>query len=205
MSKRRRRGGRPRNPTADRKPSGRPRDRDHGPTPEALAQRAAMLPGVTDPHLLLTAAAGTPMGRLRLAGLITDLQLRAGERWWGTVRAYHRLLTSGLEGPKPPSAVDLNREMGRTNRFPGEIFARLKGEYDLSYELLLARGRLVLIAVNDAIWDREPHLERLREGLDALAAAERAIVKAGMDAADRYREIEERAETQDVDATRKSA
>lgn len=185
------RGGRPRKPIeqAERKPSGRSRDRrDPGPTPEALAQRQAMLPPgwtSTDPALLSSAAMGTVLGRLCLDGTITDLQRKAGERWFRTVEAYGQLLLA----PKRPNALDPNKPKGQVHGDDHLRFARTRAEYDAGYAALLACGRLVLLAVNDALWERQPNLRRLRRGLDALVAAERDIRRAGQDAVDHHKRL----------------
>lgn len=182
------RGGRPRNAieAGPRKPSGRTRDRrEPGPTPEALAQRRAILPGVTDPAVLASATAGSGIGRLCHAGHITDAQRKAGERWWRTVEAYGQLLLA----PKRPNALDPNKPKGQVHGDDHLRFARTRAEYDAGYAALLACGRLVLLAVNDALWERQPNLRRLRRGLDALVAAERDIRRAGQDAVDHHKRL----------------
>lgn len=183
------RGGRPRKPLeeARRKPNGKTRDRrDPGPTPEALAQRQALLPGgwtSEDPALLCSAAMGTAIGRLSLDGSITDQQRKAGERWWRTVTAYEQLLLA----PRQPNAVDPNQPKGRVHTDDHARFQRVRAEYEAGHAVLLTCGRLVLMAVNDALWERQPNVKRLRRGLDALALAARDISQAGAQAVDLHK------------------
>ena len=197
--RRRRLAGRHRKVGAERKPSGQiRRQRDAGPTPETLRQRALQLGGArVDRQDLMGPDAGWPIGRLYLAGLLADgttepdLELAVARRdaahgFWKTGRVYASLLLA----PKQPSAVEPGRPaVGRTNDDNQDQFVLIKATYDASVEALAEAGHEVLFAVSRAVNDQQVPIELLKRGLDVLASAatRKAVAKRRADALQRLR------------------
>ncbi len=186
------RGGRPRKPieAAERKPNGRTRDRrDPGPTAEAIQRRREMLPGCRDASVLVSAEAGSVLGRLFLAGVISDVQCKAGQRYQHIVERYSRLLLA----PRPPGVADPNRipggQQGEESCAQIARFAQARAEYDTAFEAVRRAGRLAQLAVRAAILEQEPAIAPLRAALEALILAGRDISRAGQEA---YEEAMER-------------
>lgn len=176
------RGGRPRKPieAAERKPNGRTRDRsDPGPTAEAIERRREMLLDCKHAGMLLSAEAGSVLGRLFLAGIITDLQRKAGQRYQRIVERYNRLLLA----PRQPGVADPNRipggQQGEESCAQVARFAQAKAEYDTAFEAVRQAGRLAQLAIRHAIHEEQPELQALCAALDALVLAGRDIARAG--------------------------
>lgn len=179
------RGGRPRKPieAAERKPNGRARDRrDPGPTAEAIQRRQEMLPDCRDASVLVSAEAGSVLGRLYLAGIITDVQRKAGQRYQRIVERYNRLLLA----PRQPGVADPNRipggQQGEESSAQIVRFAQAKAEYDTAFEAVRQAGRLAQLAIRHAIHEEQPEIEALKAALTALVLAGRAIARAGQEA-----------------------
>ena len=198
--RRRRLAGRHRKLGVDRKPSGQiRRQRDAGPTPEALSQRARLLKGAqgVDRQDLMGPDAGWPIGRLYLAGLLTDgegeaeceqavARRDAAYAFWKTGRVYASLLLA----PRQPSAIEPGRPaVGRTNDDNQDQFVLIKATYDASVEALAEAGHDVLFAVSRAVNDQQVPIEILTRGLDVLASAatRKAVAKRRADALQRLR------------------
>ncbi len=180
------RAGRKRLTDVARTPSGRSkgRDDDYGPTERALYQRARLLPGVTDPSMLVSAAAGQILGRLELALCITERQRVAGTAFLDLALTYRRLT---LE-PQQPAAVDPSRPKGRQNGDDWVTWKRLAGEYREAFRLFgKVGGPKVVMAMWNLLYDRAENLPALAAGLDVLIHHAKTIRDEGQANVDRYR------------------
>src|SRR5437879_261798 len=79
---------------------------------------------------------GYPLGRLCLAGYITEKQHDAGQRWAAIVRRYAALMGFRLENPETPT-VELIASGQSCRAEPGEKVIRgLRRDYNDSYAAL---------------------------------------------------------------------
>jgi hypothetical protein len=179
------RAGRKRLVDVARTPSGRSKGSDdYGPTERALYQRAQLLPGVSDPTMLASAAAGQTLGRLELGLRITERQRIAGTAYLDLALVYRRMT---LEPPQP-AAVDPSRPKGRLNGDDWVTWKRTAGEYREAFRLFgKVGGPKVVMAMWHLLYDRVDDLPALKAGLDVLIFHHKTIRDAGQANVDRYR------------------
>lgn len=115
--------------------------------------------------------AGYVLGRLALAGHITDALHDAGIVWIEIVHAFSLANEIPMRTPK---AVDLNAVRGKvlSGGLSAATRARIRARYDEGFATLLEAGRDALHAVNACcLQDEIVLLHPLRAGLAALIAA----------------------------------
>ena len=125
---------------------------------------------------------GYPLGRLCLAGYITEKQHDIGQRWATIVRRYSALMGYRLENPAPPSVELIASGLSCAAEPDEKMILALRRDYNDAYAALDLVGRdtrtgqgplkicrqICVQEMNEAIlW---PHrIGDLRIGLNALA------------------------------------
>jgi hypothetical protein len=125
------------------------------------------------PSLRLHQKAGTPIGRMNLAGLITDQQLEAARLYAAVVRRFHQVVNAPRYDPPSLNLGGAGGQGRSLVAFEAEEVERRREAYDSAWGALCRAGRRALICVNRVACYDEPipahaSFSDLSTGLSAL-------------------------------------